>query len=89
MTRFQKGQAADGDFRWQQQLAQVAIARALANDPPIIIADEPTGNLDSRIADAIFTLFEQLVDGGKTIPMVTHDDDLAQRVSQHRRLPTA
>ncbi len=64
----------------QQQ--RVAIARALANDPPIIIADEPTGNLDSRTADAVFTLFEQLVDGGKTILMVTHDDDLAHRVSR-------
>jgi len=64
----------------QQQ--RVAIARALANDPPIIIADEPTGNLDSRTADAVFGLFEQLVDGGKTILMVTHDDDLAQRVSR-------
>ena len=64
----------------QQQ--RVAIARALANDPPIIIADEPTGNLDSRTADAVFTLFEQLVDGGKTILMVTHDDDLARRVSR-------
>ncbi len=64
----------------QQQ--RVAIARALANDPPIIIADEPTGNLDSRTADAVFTLFEQLVDGGKTILMVTHDDDLAHRVGR-------
>lgn len=64
----------------QQQ--RVAIARALANDPPIIIADEPTGNLDSRTADAVFSLFEQLVAGGKTILMVTHDDDLAQRVSR-------
>jgi putative ABC transport system ATP-binding protein len=64
----------------QQQ--RVAIARALANDPPIIIADEPTGNLDSRTADAVFTLFEQLVDGGKTILMVTHDDELARRVSR-------
>jgi len=64
----------------QQQ--RVAIARSLANDPPIIIADEPTGNLDSRTADAVFGLFEQLVDGGKTILMVTHDDDLAQRVSR-------
>lgn len=64
----------------QQQ--RVAIARSLANDPPIIVADEPTGNLDSRTADAVFTLFEQLVDGGKTILMVTHDDDLAQRVTR-------
>jgi putative ABC transport system ATP-binding protein len=61
----------------QQQ--RVAIARALANDPPLIAADEPTGNLDSRTADAVFSLFEDLVGAGKTILMVTHDDDLARR----------
>lgn len=64
----------------QQQ--RVAIARALANDPPIIVADEPTGNLDSKTADAVFHLFSTLVDGGKTILMVTHDDDLAHRVTR-------
>ncbi len=64
----------------QQQ--RVAIARSLATDPPIVVADEPTGNLDSRTADAIFSLFEGLVDGGKTILMVTHDDDLAERVTR-------
>jgi putative ABC transport system ATP-binding protein len=64
----------------QQQ--RVAIARALANDPPILIADEPTGNLDSRTAGAVFELFENLVARGKTIVMVTHDQDLAQRVSR-------
>ncbi len=62
----------------QQQ--RVAIARALANDPPILAADEPTGNLDSKTADAVFGLFEQLVDQGKTIIMVTHDNDIVQRV---------
>jgi putative ABC transport system ATP-binding protein len=62
----------------QQQRA--AIARALANDPPILVADEPTGNLDSRTAESIFQLFESLVAGGKTILMVTHDDELAARV---------
>jgi putative ABC transport system ATP-binding protein len=61
----------------QQQ--RVAIARALANDPPLIVADEPTGNLDSKTADAVFALFESLVAAGKTIIMVTHDNDLAQR----------
>jgi ABC-type lipoprotein export system ATPase subunit len=60
----------------QQQ--RVAIARALANDPPILIADEPTGNLDSRTAEAVFALFERLVAQGKTIMMVTHDNDLAR-----------
>jgi ABC-type lipoprotein export system ATPase subunit len=64
----------------QQQ--RVAIARALANDPPILVADEPTGNLDSKTANAVFTLFEELVAQGKTILMVTHDSDLAKRVSR-------
>ncbi len=59
---------------------RAAIARALANDPPIVVADEPTGNLDSRAAEATFTLFEALVAGGKTILVVTHDDELAARV---------
>jgi putative ABC transport system ATP-binding protein len=62
----------------QQQ--RVAIARALATDPPIVVADEPTGNLDSKMADAVFQLFETLVMEGKTILMVTHDQDLARRV---------
>jgi len=61
----------------QQQ--SVAIARALANDPPLVTADEPTGNLDSGTADRVFRLFEDLADSGKTILMVTHDDDLARR----------
>ncbi len=64
----------------QQQSA--AIARALANDPPILIADEPTGNLDSRSADDVFELFASLIDAGKTILMVTHDIGLAQRTSR-------
>ncbi len=64
----------------QQQ--RVAIARSLANDPAIIVADEPTGNLDSRTADAVFHLFERLVNDGKTIVMVTHDDDLARSVGR-------
>jgi len=61
---------------------RVAIARALANDPPIILADEPTGNLDSKTAEMVFHLFEGLVDDGKTIVMVTHDHDLVQRVKR-------
>lgn len=64
----------------QQQ--RVAIARSLANDPPLIVADEPTGNLDSKTADQVFTLFERLVSEGKTIVMVTHDNDLARRVTR-------
>jgi putative ABC transport system ATP-binding protein len=62
----------------QQQ--RVAIARALANDPPLLVADEPTGNLDSATADSVFRLFEGMIDQGKTILMVTHDDELAHRV---------
>ena len=54
----------------------------MATDPPIIVADEPTGNLDSRTADSVINLFERLVSGGKTILMVTHDDDLAARATR-------
>ena len=64
----------------QQQSA--AIARALANDPPILIADEPTGNLDSRTADEVFAIFSNLIDQGKSILMVTHDISLAQRTTR-------
>jgi putative ABC transport system ATP-binding protein len=66
---------------------RAAIARALANDPPILVADEPTGNLDSKTADGVFRLFESLVADGKTILMVTHDGELASRVP--RRLTLA
>ncbi len=64
----------------QQQSA--AVARALANDPPILIADEPTGNLDSHTADRVMNIFEELVTQGKTILMVTHDRSLAARTSR-------
>ncbi len=64
----------------QQQSA--AIARALANDPPILVADEPTGNLDSRTAEEVFQTFCSLVDQGKTIIMVTHDPSLSERTSR-------
>lgn len=65
----------------QQQ--RVAIARALANDPPILVADEPTGSLDSITADHIFEVFEHLVnDQGKTIVMVTHDESLKPRFTR-------
>ena len=64
------------------QRQRVAIARALANDPPILVADEPTGNLDTKTAESVFRLFERLVEGGKTILMVTHDNDLAERVTR-------
>ncbi|MFN2281966.1 MAG: ATP-binding cassette domain-containing protein [Anaerolineales bacterium] len=66
--------------RGQQQSA--AIARALATDPPILVADEPTGNLDSRSAGMIIDLFEQLSQQGKTILMVTHDPSMTERTSR-------
>jgi putative ABC transport system ATP-binding protein len=62
----------------QQQRA--AIARSLVNDPKIIVGDEPTGNLDTVSAGLIFALFEELVESGKTIVMVTHDKDLASHI---------
>lgn len=58
----------------QQQRA--AIARALANDPPLVVADEPTGNLDSATSDAVMQLFANLAAEGKTVLMVTHERDL-------------
>ena len=64
----------------QQQRA--AIARALANDPPLLVADEPTGNLDSTTAEDVFQLFLKLVAGGKTMVMVTHSRTLAARGSR-------
>jgi putative ABC transport system ATP-binding protein len=68
----------------QQQ--RVAIARALANNPPILIADEPTGRLDSVTAEAIFQIFVKLLEEGKTILMVTHDPGLAGRFSRVVRI---
>jgi len=64
----------------QQQ--RVAIARSLANDPPLLVADEPTGNLDPRTAAAVIELFSELAHHGKTILMVTHDEDLARKGSR-------
>lgn len=68
----------------QQQRA--AIARALANDPGIILADEPTGNLDSATADAVFGLFHSLSKAGKTVIIITHDQDIANRCTRTIRL---
>jgi putative ABC transport system ATP-binding protein len=65
----------------QQQLA--AIARALACDPPLLVADEPTGNLDSRSAGVIIDLFEELSRRGKTILVVTHDPSLTSRTTRN------
>jgi ABC-type lipoprotein export system ATPase subunit len=69
----------------QQQ--RVAIARALANHPPLMVADEPTGNLDERTANEIFDLFESLVEHGHTLLTVTHDPEIAARA--HRIIEIA
>jgi putative ABC transport system ATP-binding protein len=69
------------------QKQRVAIARSLANDPPIIVADEPTGSLDTLTAENIFEIFEKLIEQGRTIIMVTHDNNLAPRFT--RRLHIA
>lgn len=63
----------------EQQRA--AMARALANDPPIILADEPTGNLDSQTSDVVIQLFQELSANGKTIVMVTHERDIGKKVN--------
>ncbi|MCA2002220.1 MAG: ABC transporter ATP-binding protein, partial [Chloroflexi bacterium] len=64
----------------QQQ--RLAIARALANDPAILVADEPTGSLDSATANVVIEIFEGLVREGKTVFLVTHDKDIAKRGSR-------
>lgn len=63
---------------------RVAIARALVNDPPILLADEPTGNLDSANAEGIITLLRELADAGKTILLITHETNLAR--AAHRSI---
>jgi putative ABC transport system ATP-binding protein len=68
----------------EQQRA--AVARALANDPPLLLADEPTGNLDSRTSAALLDLFAGLVARGRTLVVVTHDDEIARRAARVVRL---
>ena len=68
------------------QRQRVAIARALANDPMLLAADEPTGNLDSKTAAEMIELFERLVDEGKTMFLVTHDRDIAARATRRVRI---
>ena len=62
--------------------ATFALGTVVSNDPPILVADEPTGNLDSKTADSVFDLFERLTEQGKTLLMVTHDVGLAGRASR-------
>jgi putative ABC transport system ATP-binding protein len=73
---------------WPHQLSggeqqRVAIARALVNDPALILADEPTGAVDSKTADGILSLFEDLNRDGRTIVVVTHAPDVARRARRH------
>ena len=64
----------------------MAIARALANDPSFLAADEPAGSLDSKTAEEVFQVFQKLVEGGTTILMTTHDRELASRVNRTVRI---
>lgn len=66
------------------EMQRVAIARALINDPKILLADEPTGNLDSKNAEAVFEIFQQLHQQGLTIIVVTHNEELAKTSHQFR-----
>ena len=68
------------------QMQRVAIARALVAQPSLLLADEPTGNLDSKTGEAILTLFDELHRGGLTIVMVTHDESVAKRCQRVVRL---
>ena len=77
----ERGQKLSGGQR-----QRVAVARALALQPALILADEPTGNLDSVTAETIFRIFEKLVAQGQTIIMVTHDHGLARRFSRKVRI---
>jgi putative ABC transport system ATP-binding protein len=78
--RHQPSQLSGG----QQQ--RVAIARALINDPAVLLADEPTGNLDSKTSDDIMALFSRLHESGRTIVMVTHDENIAKNAYRVIRL---
>ena len=68
------------------QRQRVAVARALVNEPSILLADEPTGNLDTRTGEEIMNLFGELHDAGQTIVLVTHEADVAGRAQRHVHL---
>ena len=69
------------------QRQRVAVARSLANDPPLVLADEPTGSLDSKSSQQVFSILESLVkERGKTVVAVTHDLDMAARMGRRIHL---
>jgi putative ABC transport system ATP-binding protein len=68
------------------QRQRVAVARAMVNDPSIILADEPTGNLDSKTSEDIMTLFGEIHDRGNTMIVVTHEEDIAKHAHRIIRL---
>ncbi len=67
-------------------MQRVAVARALANEPPLLLADEPTGNLDEKMGEEVMRLFDELIAGGQTMVLVTHNPAYEQRVGRTLRM---